>query len=52
MPNYKVRFEYCNEVEAEDEMDALIQTTEFIAEWIGSEAIVEEIEDNDAKGEK
>ena len=44
MPMYKVRIEYYNEVEAEDEMDALIEVAQYIAEWIGSEAIVEEIE--------
>ncbi len=44
MPMYKVRFEYYDEVEAESELDALLISTENICEWIGSEAIVEEIE--------
>jgi len=47
MPKYRIYFEWDDEVEAEDETEALIQSTSDIAEWIGLEATVEEIEDED-----
>jgi len=43
MPKYRIHFEFEDEVEAEDETDALVQSTSDIAEWIGLEATVEEI---------
>tara|TARA_R110002012_G_scaffold306629_1_gene511460 strand:+ start:88 stop:282 length:195 start_codon:yes stop_codon:yes gene_type:complete len=39
---YTIKFEYYDEVEAENEMDALLISTAEIYDWIGSEAIVEE----------
>ena len=45
MPRYKITFDFYDEVDAEDESQALILSTNNIAEWIGSEAVVEEIED-------
>ena len=47
MPRYRVYFEFEDELEAEDEMEALLESTSNIAEWIGMEAVVEEIEDED-----
>jgi len=45
MPKYKIHFEYEDEIEAEDEETALIQSTNNIHEWIGHMASVEEVED-------
>ncbi len=46
MPRYKVSFEYETEVEADDEHDAKLQVVEmWSCDYIGSEAIVEEIEE-------
>ena len=47
MPKYRITFDFYDEVEAEDETEALVQSTSDIAEWIGMEAVVEEIEDED-----
>ena len=47
MPRYRITFEFEDEVDADDERDALVQSTSDIAEWIGMEAVVEEIEDED-----
>ena len=47
MPRYRITFDFYDEVEAEDETEALVQSTSDIAEWIGMEAVVEEIEDED-----
>ena len=44
MPKYRITFEFEDEVEAEDETEALVYATSDIAEWIGSEAVVEEID--------
>ena len=46
MPKYRITFEFEDEVEAEDETEALVHATSDIAEWIGSEAVVEEINEN------
>ena len=46
MPKYKIHFEYEDEIEAEDEETALIESTDRINEWIGHSASVEEIEDD------
>ena len=45
MPKYRIYFEWDDEVEAEDELEALLESTKDICEWIGMEATVEEIED-------
>jgi hypothetical protein len=45
MPKYRITFEFDAEVEADDETDALVQSTSNIAEWIGMEATVERIKD-------
>lgn len=45
MNKYSISFEFYDEVEAEDELDALLISTADIAEWIGFEAHVEKIED-------
>ena len=45
MPKYKIHFEYEDEIEAEDEETALIQSTNNIHEWIGNMASVEEIDE-------
>ena len=47
MPKYRVTFEWDDEVEAENELEALLESTKDICEWIGMEATVEEIEDED-----
>ena len=47
MPKYRITFDFYDEIEAEDETEALVQSTSDIAEWIGMEAVVEEIEDED-----
>tara|TARA_X000001388_G_scaffold62417_1_gene48156 strand:+ start:413 stop:571 length:159 start_codon:yes stop_codon:yes gene_type:complete len=49
MPKYRITFEFEDEVEAEDELEALIISTSDIAEWIGSEADVEEIKEEEEK---
>ena len=46
MPKYKIHFEYEDEIEAEDEETALIESTDRIIEWSGHSASVEEIEDD------
>lgn len=45
MPKYRITFDFYDEIEAEDETEALVYATSHIAEWIGSEAVVEEITD-------
>ena len=45
MKKFKIILEFEDEVEAEDETEALVYATSDIAEWIGSEAVVEEITD-------
>ena len=45
MPKYRIYFEWDDEVEAEDETEALLESTKGICEWIGMEETVEEIED-------
>ena len=45
MPKYRIYFEWDDEVEAEDELESLLESTKDICEWIGMEATVEEIED-------
>ena len=47
MPKYKIYFEYEDEIEAEDEETALIESTDRINEWIGHMASVEEIDDDE-----
>ena len=44
MPKYKVSFEYETEVEADNEEDAIIHCSTVICEYMGDNAIVEEIE--------
>ena len=45
MNKYSISFEFYDEVEAEDELNALLISTAEICEWIGFEAHVEKIED-------
>jgi len=45
MKKYRIYFEFEDEIEAEDETQALVQSTNNIAEWIGMEAVVEEIKE-------
>ena len=46
MPKYKVSFEYETEVEADNEEAAILYVGEnWTCEYIGSEAIAEEIKD-------
>ena len=45
MKKYRIYFEFEDEIEAEDKMEALIQSTSNIAEWIGMQAVVEEIDE-------
>jgi NADH:ubiquinone oxidoreductase subunit E len=45
MPKYKVSFEYETEVEADNEEDAIFHCSTVICDYMGSEAIVEEIEE-------
>ena len=45
MPRYRITFDFYDEVDADDERDALVQSTSNIAEWIGMEATVERIKD-------
>ena len=45
MPRYRITFEFEDEVEADDERDALVQSTSDIAEVIGMNAVVERIKD-------
>jgi len=47
MPKYRITFEWDDEVEAENELEALLESTKDICEWIGTEAVVEEIKDNE-----
>lgn len=44
MPKYKVSFEYETEVEADNEEDAIFNCSTIICEYMGDNAIVEEIE--------
>jgi NADH:ubiquinone oxidoreductase subunit E len=44
MPKYKVSFEYETEVEADNEEDAIFNCSTVICEYMGDNAIVEEIE--------
>jgi NADH:ubiquinone oxidoreductase subunit E len=45
MPKYKVSFEYETEVEADNEEDAIFNCSTVICEYMGDNAIVEEIEE-------
>ena len=45
MPKYKVSFEYETVVEADNEEDAIFHCSTVICDYMGSEAIVEEIEE-------
>jgi hypothetical protein len=47
MPKYKVSFEYETEVEADNEEDAIFNCSTVICEYMGDNAIVEEIEEGD-----
>ena len=42
---YRITFEFEDEVDADDERDALVQSTSDIAEVIGMNAVVERIKD-------
>ena len=44
MSKYKVSFEYETEVEADNEEDAIFNCSTVICEYMGDNAIVEEIE--------
>ena len=46
MNKYRISFEYYDEVEADDELHALMISTENLYEYVGTEAHVEKIEDN------
>ena len=45
MPKYKVSFEYETEVEADNEEDAIFNCSTVICDYMGDNAIVEEIEE-------
>ena len=45
MPRFRITFDFYDEVEAEDETEALVQSTSDIAEVIGMNAVVERIKD-------